>query len=215
MKKNTIPFSVLCVLTLLVSACGKSSDDSVATVQPPSTSCAAPQVLKDGSCQTPSVTVSTAQVKIESVSGVTIQPDYKIITTNGDEISIAEINNKSLAAIEPNERQAVVLVDKNDEPILAAMRFDTTKTVDINLDSTTLYFILNHPLMLGQNLTNVQMADLFAQIQASPLYQEIKNDLQDKIHPLAICPLQHDCSVSASKKAGKLLLSLPLFVKAQ
>ena len=95
------------------------------------------------------------------------------------------------------------------------MRFDTTKIVDINLDSTTLYFILNHPLMLGQNLTNGEMIDLLDQIKNHPLFQEIKNDLQDKIHPFAICPLKHDCSVSASDTAGELLSSLPLFAQTK
>lgn len=216
MTNNTLILSILLGLSLSLSACTGNTPEKTETKIPLSpTSCVAPQVMKDGKCETPNITTSPVQVKIEAVTGVTIQLDYKIITTNGDEIAIVDINNTNLAAIEPNERQAVVLVDKNKQPRLAAMRFDTTKIVDINLDSTTLYFILNHPLMLGQNLTNSEMIELLDQIKNNTLFKELKDAVLERITSTSVCPLQHDCNVIASDAAEELLSSLPLFAKAQ
>ena len=204
MKKNTIPFSVFCVLALSLSACSKSSDNTGATVQPPPTSCVAPQVLKDGTCQTPSVVVSTAQVKIEAVTGVTIQPDYKIITTKGDEVSVVDINNQTISTPTNAQRQLVVLVDKYNEPQLAAIQYDTNKIVDINLDSTAEYFLINHPTFMGYSPTNDQLKELLKQIRNDPLYLELKKGLEYSLKS-PTCPLRYDCNSYSADKASLLL----------
>ena len=205
MKKNTIPFGVFCVLTLSLGACSKSSDNTGATVQPPPTSCVAPQVLKDGTCQTPSVVVSTAQVKIEAVTGVTIQPDYKIITTAGDKITISDINNKTIATPQVDRRQLVVLVDDFDEPQLAAIQYDSDKVVTINDDTTAEYFLISNSSFMGYSPTNVQLKELLTQIKKDPLYEDMKHGLAYSRPIHKDCPISYACNSYAADRASELL----------
>ena len=205
MKKNTLPFSVFCVLALFLSACSKSSDNTGATVQPPPTSCVAPQVLKDGTCQTPSVVVSTAQVKIEAVTGVTIQPDYQIITTAGDEVAISDINNEKITTPQVNKRQLVVLVNDLDEPQLAAIQYDLDKIVTINEDTTAEYFLISSSSFMGYSPTNDQLKELLTQMKKDPLYADMKHGLAYSRPTSKACPIRPSCNSYAADRASELL----------
>ena len=205
MKKNTIPFSVFCVLALSLSACSKSSDNTGATVQPPPTSCVAPQVLKDGTCQAPSVVVSTAQVRIEAVTGVTIQPDYKIITTAGDKITISDINKKTIATPQADRRQLVVLVDDFDEPQLAAIQYDSDSIVTINEDTTAEYFLISNSSFMGYSPTNDQLKELLTLVKKDPLYSDMKRGLAYSRPIHDHCPISYACNSYAADRASELL----------
>ena len=205
MKKNTLPFSVFCVLALFLSACSKSSDNTGATVQPPPTSCVAPQVLKDGTCQAPSVVVSTAQVRIEAVTGVTIQPDYKIITTAGDKITISDINKKTIATPQADRRQLVVLVDDFDEPQLAAIQYDSDSIVTINEDTTAEYFLISNSSFMGYSPTNDQLKELLTLVKKDPLYSDMKRGLAYSRPIHDHCPISYACNSYAADRASELL----------
>lgn len=206
MTNNTLILSILLGLSLSLSACTENTPEKTETKIPLSpTSCIEPQVLKDGKCETPNITTSPVQVKIEAVTGVTIQPDYQIITTAGDKIAISDINNEKITTPQVNKRQLVVLVNDLDEPQLAAIQYDSDKIVTINEDTTAEYFLISSSSFMGYSPTNDQLKELLTQMKKDPLYADMKHGLAYSRPTSKACPIRPSCNSYAADRASELL----------